>query len=115
MIENPGGIASGKIYNIGHPDNDVSIRELAEIMLELAWGLPEYRPGVERVKLTDVKGESYYGPGYEDIQTRVPWIENTRTDLGWAPHTDLRTALRHIFEAYRYEVEQAQELLETAS
>ncbi len=36
IIANKGGVASGKIYNIGNPKNDLSIRELAEMMLATA-------------------------------------------------------------------------------
>ena len=43
IIENKDGIASGKIYNIGNPTNNYSVRELAEMMLELAKRYPEYR------------------------------------------------------------------------
>ncbi|EFK97791.1 Bifunctional polymyxin resistance protein arnA, partial [sediment metagenome] len=43
IIENPGGVASGRIYNIGNPANDCSVRELATMMLELAKRYPEYR------------------------------------------------------------------------
>jgi len=112
MIENPGGVATGKIYNVGHPDNDISVRELAEVMLELAREFPEYRPGAEQVKLVDVSADDYYGRGYQDIQTRVPWIENTRSELGWTPKTDLRSALRRVLEAYRGEVAKARELID---
>jgi nucleoside-diphosphate-sugar epimerase len=115
MIENADGVASGSIYNIGHPANDISVRELAETMLELAREFPEYQPGAQAVELVDVGAESYYGRGYQDIQTRVPWIDNTRADLGWAPRTDLRSALRRVFEAYRGEVTSARELLDLDS
>ena len=43
IIANPGGIASGKIYNIGNPANNFSVRELATMMLDLALTYPEYR------------------------------------------------------------------------
>src|SRR5258708_24142460 len=36
IIENPGGVASGRIYNIRNPRNDYSVRELAQMMLDLA-------------------------------------------------------------------------------
>src|SRR3989441_12935523 len=36
IIANPGGVATGKIYNIGNPRNNVSVRTLAEMMVELA-------------------------------------------------------------------------------
>ncbi len=44
IIDNPGGIADGKIYNIGNPHNSYSIRQLAEMMLEIALARPEYAP-----------------------------------------------------------------------
>src|ERR1017187_10119443 len=36
IIDNPAGVASGQIYNIGNPKNNYSVRELAEMMLALA-------------------------------------------------------------------------------
>src|SRR5260221_420019 len=46
IIANKGGIASGKIYNIGNPRNNISVRELAESMVKLALDYPEYRTPV---------------------------------------------------------------------
>ena len=112
MIENKDGIATGKIYNIGNPANDLSIRELAELMLELAKEYPEYRPGAEQVKLVEVRSESYYGEGYQDVQTRVPFIGNTREELDWEPRLDIKDILRKIFEAYRHEISAASALLD---
>ena len=43
IIENADGIASGKIYNIGNPNNNLSVRELAERMIKMASDYPEYR------------------------------------------------------------------------
>ncbi len=113
LIENKDGIATGKIYNIGNPANDLSVRELAELMLDIAREFPEYQPGAEQVKLINVSANTYYGKGYQDIQTRVPWIENTQKELDWAPHMTLREALTKVFEAYREEVGAARELLDT--
>src|SRR4029079_19837064 len=48
ILANPRGIASGKIYNIGNPDNNCSIRQLAEMMLETAAGRPENRHSARR-------------------------------------------------------------------
>ena len=112
IIENPGGCANGQIYNIGNPGNDLSVRELAETMLEIARGVPEYRSGAERVDLIEVSSGDYYGKGYQDIQTRVPWIGNTREDLDWEPKVGIRDALRNIFDAYRHEVAEARVLID---
>ncbi len=112
IIENRDGVATGKIYNIGNPKNDLSVRELAEMMLEIAMEFPEYSPGAKQVTLVDVSSSQYYGEGYQDIQTRVPWIENTRQELDWEPQVDVRDALKGIFEAYRGEVAEARALLD---
>ena len=90
----------------------ISVRELAEMMLEIALEFPEYSPGAKQVTLVDVSSSAYYGEGYQDIQTRVPWIENTRQELDWEPQVDVRNALRGIFEAYRHEVSEASALLD---
>ena len=112
IIENKDGCASGKIYNIGNPTNDLSVRELAELMLEIAREYPEYSAGAAKVTLLETSSEQYYGKGYQDIQTRVPWIDNTKQELGWAPEVTVRDALRGIFEAYRHEVADARALLD---
>ena len=115
MIDNRDGVASGQIYNIGNPANDLSVRELATLMLKIAAEFPEYRAGAEKVKLVEVKSEAYYGKGYQDVQTRVPYIGNTRDQLGWEPSIGVEEALRGIFEAYRHEVPAASALLDDES
>ena len=112
IIENKDDMASGKIFNIGNPGNDLSIRELAELMLDIAKEFPEYQAGAQQVKIIEVDSAKYYGEGYQDIQTRVPWIENTKQELGWAPKVKVREALSNIFEAYRHEVENARALID---
>src|SRR5204863_8313448 len=91
IIENRDGAASGRIYNIGNPRNNYSVRELAQMMLELAKSYPEYRDNAARVELVEVTCGEYYGPGYQDVQNRVPAIDNTMKELGWAPKVDMAT------------------------
>jgi nucleoside-diphosphate-sugar epimerase len=110
IIANPGGIASGKIYNIGNPANNYSIRKLAEMMLELALSRPEYRDSARKVRITEVSSANYYGAGYQDIQNRVPKIENTCKELGWSPKVDMRAALQGIFDAYAGDLQDARNL-----
>ena len=112
IIENRDGVASGKIYNVGNPKNDYSVRELATMMLALAKKYPEYRDSAARVKLIDESADAYYGKGYQDVQTRVPAIESTMRDLGWKPTVDMDDALARIFDAYRGHVAAARALVE---
>jgi nucleoside-diphosphate-sugar epimerase len=112
IIENRGGIATGKIYNIGNPANNFSVRELAQMMLDLAHEYPEYRESAAAVRIVDTTAAAYYGSGYQDVQNRVPKIDNTRADLDWAPAVGMDDALRRIFDAYRGHVGDARALVE---
>jgi hypothetical protein len=42
------------------------------------------------------------------VRNRVPRIDNTMADLGWAPQVSMADALNRIFDAYRGQVAQAQ-------
>lgn len=112
MIENPQGRASGAIYNVGNPDNNYSVRELAQMMLAMAAEYPEYRDHAAKVSLVETSSGDYYGEGYQDVRNRVPKIDNTMADLGWAPRVAMPDALRRIFDAYRGQVAQARALLD---
>jgi nucleoside-diphosphate-sugar epimerase len=112
IIDNPGGIASGKIYNIGNPANNWSVRQLAETLLAMAKTYPEYAENAARVKLIETTAESYYGGGYQDVQNRVPKITNTCADLDWKPLVGMEDALRHILDAYRAQVAEARRLVD---
>jgi nucleoside-diphosphate-sugar epimerase len=112
IIANPGRIASGKIYNIGNPKNNFSVKELAGMMLKLAREYPEYRDNARKTKLVKTTAAQYYGKGYQDVQSRVPRIAGTMKDLGWRPRVDMRQALKRIFDAYRTHVQDAARLVE---
>ncbi|MGB0126331.1 MAG: bifunctional UDP-4-keto-pentose/UDP-xylose synthase [Rhodocyclaceae bacterium] len=112
IIANEGGIASGKIYNIGNPANNYSVRELATMMLAMASEYAEYRDSAAQVRLVETTSGDYYGRGYQDVQNRVPKIDNTRQELDWEPTVAMDEALRHIFEAYRGHVADARQLVD---
>jgi nucleoside-diphosphate-sugar epimerase len=98
IIENRDGCADGRIFNLGNPANDVSIRELAETLIALIKTYAKYAPLAQNVKIVTVKSDDYYGKGYQDILTRVPSIKNAERYLGWTPTTDLKTALRKTLD-----------------
>ena len=111
IIENKNNIASGKIYNIGNPVNNYSVKELAKMMLDLALTYPEYKDSATKVQMLETTSVEYYGKGYQDVQNRVPSIDNTKSELNWAPQVAMADALRHIFDAYRGEQNAAKDLV----
>ena len=98
IIENKDGCADGRIFNIGNPKNDMSVRELAETVVALVKTYPKYAALAEKTKLVTVNSGDYYGKGYQDILTRVPSIRNAEKYLGWKPTTDFKTALRKTLD-----------------
>ncbi|MDA8100586.1 MAG: bifunctional UDP-4-keto-pentose/UDP-xylose synthase [Nitrospiraceae bacterium] len=98
IIENRDNAADGRIFNIGNPGNDMSIKELAEKLVALIKTYPAYARMAEAVRIVTVSSGEYYGAGYQDIQTRVPSIRNAEQHLGWKPTTDLTTALRKTLD-----------------
>lgn len=100
ILQNPGGVADGEIFNLGNPDNDCSIADLAgrlaRLFAERRARIPDYRP--PRIEAVDA--EAYYGRGYQDILTRRPSIDKARRLLGWEPRVPLEEALARTVDAF---------------
>lgn len=99
IVENPGNVCDRQIFNVGSPYNEVSIRELAELMRSIyheEFGIPQDR----LPDLVPVSGEEFYGEGYEDSDRRIPDITKARSLLGWEPKFRLREMLKLTMEHY---------------
>ena len=99
IIANPAGVASGHVYNIGNPANECSIRELAELLLDLAADFAELRDAASALEPEFVTATDQYGAGYDDLDRRTPDIEATTADLGWRPKVPLEESLRRVLAA----------------
>ena len=81
-------------------------------MLDMSLNYPEYEAQARKVNIVEVSSTEYYGKGYQDIQSRVPFIDNTCEELDWAPTVDVTSALGKIMDTYRHEVASARALLD---
>lgn len=93
IIENKGGVCNGQIINIGNPDNQISIRELAEMLVAKFHQHPLHSNFPPFAGFREVESGTYYGPGYQDVQRRSPSIRNAQRLLGWAPKVALEQAI----------------------
>jgi len=100
ILVNEGGAADGRIMNIGNPNNDCSIAELADLLIETLSRFDRYRDLRKTAVVEKVSSQEYYGEGYQDIQTRVPDITNARTLLGWEPQVGLEQAIENMVRFY---------------
>lgn len=99
IVRNPGGVCDRQIFNIGHPGNEVSIRELATLMHSICRE-KFARPGDPEAQIVEQSGEEFYGGGYDDSDRRIPDITKARTLLGWEPKWALRPMLEATMEYY---------------
>lgn len=100
MIENKDQVAQHKIFNIGNAEENISIRQLAELLVEYIKQYPKYKAMAEKTKLMDVSAETYYGKGYQDVSLRVPSIARAEKELNWKPVVNLSTGLKKTLDFY---------------
>lgn len=89
IIENKNNNCDGQIINIGNPDNEASIKELAEQLLASFDRHPLRDQFPPFAGFRDVESSSYYGKGYQDVEHRKPAIRNARRLLNWTPEVSM--------------------------
>jgi len=99
IIDNPNGVCDREIFNIGTPENELTIRELAEKMREI-FDKHFRREGDPFPEIVNVTGEEFYGKGYEDCDRRIPDVTKARTLLGWKSTHDIDSVLYHTMEYF---------------
>ena len=100
IIENKDGLCDGKIINIGNPDNEASIKELAEILVELFNEHPLRKKFPPFAGCKEVESGTFYGAGYQDCQHRKPSIRNAMKYCGWKPVVPLRESIRQTLDFF---------------
>ena len=100
IIENRSGDCEGQIFNIGNPENEASVKELAELLAGMFRQRKAAIPGYLEPRIQGIDAGAYYGSGYQDILTRKPCIEKAKKILGWAPKTSLKEALAVTLDSF---------------
>ncbi|MGY3873282.1 bifunctional UDP-4-amino-4-deoxy-L-arabinose formyltransferase/UDP-glucuronic acid oxidase ArnA [Aeromonas dhakensis] len=100
IVENKGNRCDGQIINIGNPDNEASIQQMAEILLAKfeAHPLRDQFPPFAGFKL--VESKSFYGDGYQDVSHRRPSIANARRLLDWEPTIEMEETIGNTLDFF---------------
>ncbi|HDR14410.1 MAG TPA: bifunctional UDP-4-amino-4-deoxy-L-arabinose formyltransferase/UDP-glucuronic acid oxidase ArnA, partial [Desulfobacteraceae bacterium] len=104
IIENDKGLCNGRIFNIGNPDNEFSMQELADILREKFTVHPlrsHFPPGGG---FQYIEARAFYGPGYQDVQHRRPSIRQARTILGWEPKVPFEQSVSETLDYFLNDV-----------
>lgn len=100
MIENVNHTADQTVFNIGNPNEHVSIRALAELMMRLMKEYQGYELIEQKIKLRSVEEAAYYGSGYQDVDYRAPKIVRAKKYLAWEPKVDLQMGIKKTLDYY---------------
>lgn len=98
IIEQRNGAANRQIFNLGNPNNDLSIKDLAHLLVDAVKEYPKYCAQAEKVKIIEVSADQYFGKGYQDVASRVPSVENGKKRLGWEPKFTMKEAVKRTLD-----------------
>jgi UDP-4-amino-4-deoxy-L-arabinose formyltransferase / UDP-glucuronic acid dehydrogenase (UDP-4-keto-hexauronic acid decarboxylating) len=85
IIENHDGCCDGEVINIGNPNNELSIKGLAEMLVTQFERHPLRSEFPPFAGFQETESGRYYGPGYQDLEHRKPSIRKARRLLQWEP------------------------------
>lgn len=107
IVKNRGGRCDGQIINIGNPDNEASIRELAEELLAQFERHPLRGQFPPFAGFREVESLGYYGEGYQDVVHRKPSVANARRLLGWEAKIAIPTTIGKTLDFFLREAARA--------
>lgn len=79
----------GEVYNLGNPENKISILEFAKKVIEIT---------KSKSKIIFVDPKTIYGPLYEEGNDKFPDADRAIRELSWHPEHDVDTVISDTFE-----------------
>ncbi len=83
IIENKDGRLNGEIFNIGNPNNEATIKDLAYKLKALFVEHSSVKNLNRSSEIIEVYSKEFYGEGYQDINFRVPSVKKAKDLIGW--------------------------------
>lgn len=100
IIEDQDNRCNHKIINIGNPDNEASIKELAHTLVDKFEKHPLRHHFPPFAGIREIESKSFYGKGYEDVQHRKPSIANAKKFLEWEPHVQMEQSIEETLDFF---------------
>ncbi len=104
IIENKGSCCDRRIFNIGNPDNEFSMQQLADILLQKFSTHPLRSHFPPDGGIQHIEALAFYGSGYEDVQHRKPSIRQAHKLLGWEPKIPFEQSVSETLDFFLTDV-----------
>jgi UDP-4-amino-4-deoxy-L-arabinose formyltransferase/UDP-glucuronic acid dehydrogenase (UDP-4-keto-hexauronic acid decarboxylating) len=100
IIEDERDCCNGRIFNIGNPVSECSMKELADILREKfsSHTLRSHFPPEGGLRY--IEAFSFYGSGYQDVEHRRPSIRQARNLLGWEPRVPFAQSVENTLDFF---------------
>jgi nucleoside-diphosphate-sugar epimerase len=86
-----------KIFNIGNPWNNLSVRDVAVLLIDRM----KERGIIQNAEIKVKSSGDFYGAGYQDVSNRVPSINAIGNSLGWSPKYSFPDSLENILDSIK--------------
>jgi nucleoside-diphosphate-sugar epimerase len=83
---------SGEAYNLGNPENRITILDLARRVIELTGS---------KSQITFVDPKTIFGPLYAEAHDKYPDATKAKKEFGWVPKFDVDRIVRDAVEEFR--------------
>ncbi|MDR1560967.1 MAG: bifunctional UDP-4-keto-pentose/UDP-xylose synthase [Holosporaceae bacterium] len=100
IIENNDNCADKQIFNIGTPYNEITVKALANKIIEFSRKYEKIKNQVANIKIVNADSVEYYGQSYQDVFKRVPSIKKAQNILKWMPVVGIDELLIKTMDFY---------------
>ncbi|PMP63463.1 MAG: bifunctional UDP-4-keto-pentose/UDP-xylose synthase [Desulfurella multipotens] len=105
ILKNENNVCDKQIINIGNPNNNISIKDLAYLMRDIFSKHEKHKNDKEFSQIIEIDSKEFYGESYQDIYNRKPSIKKAKELLNWEPKVALEDALKLSIDAFINEYE----------
>jgi len=88
---------SGEVFNIGNPENEYSVMEVAEIVKEMTNSKSE---------IVHVDGKKIYGEDYEEAWNKIPNISKITSTVDWKPRNSFKSIIQEVIDDTKRMIEE---------
>jgi UDP-4-amino-4-deoxy-L-arabinose formyltransferase/UDP-glucuronic acid dehydrogenase (UDP-4-keto-hexauronic acid decarboxylating) len=104
IIENKDDCCNGRIFNIGNPDNEFSMRALADMLRKKFAVHPLRSHFPPDAGIQYIEARAFYGSGYQDVQHRRPSIRQAQSILEWVPKVPFEQSVSETLDYFLNDV-----------
>jgi UDP-apiose/xylose synthase len=91
--------AKNQVFNLGNRANETTMSNLADVVKTTLFEITG-NSLYQHYPVSNIKGEVFYGEGYEDSDRRLPDVSKAASLLGWQAKIPLKIGIKTTLSHY---------------